>query len=169
MFIYLDANVVQYTAKYSDFIFQVCRRCPVKEPKLRREIMALRYLAELDQYGDWTYIAPRHLLDELKQGQPTPEQLETYKTLDEAWRDCYFPGDEPSETEICRINESLFELHLKDPADRRHLAEALSRHATWFLTNDGEVLRKTRGRINSMRITRPSECLEDISVGLFLR
>ena len=139
MLIYLDANVVEYTTKYSDFIFQVSRRCPVKEPMLRREIIALRHLVELDQYGDWTYIAPVHLLEELCQGRPTQNQLETYRVLKEAWEDSRFPEDEPSESEINQLGTQLANLRLRDSADRRHLAEALARNASWFLTKIGRA------------------------------
>ncbi len=169
MLIYLDANLIEYTAEYEDFIFQESDECPVVEPKLRKEVNALRQLVELDQYGDWTYVAPMHLLDELRAGDRTRRQLATCKVLEHAWLDCVDQASEPTESHIHRIERGLYRLRMRDSADRRHLAEALARGASWFLTNDGDIVRKTHGKIGAMRVSRPSECLEEISVGLFLR
>jgi hypothetical protein len=169
MRIYLDANLVEYTVEHEDFIFQQSDECPVAEPQLRREVNALCQLVELDQYGEWTYVAPTHLLDELRSGHPTRGQLALYRVLEEAWLDCLVGQEEPTDSEICRIEKSVHGLCLKDSADRRHLAEALARHASWFLTNDRDIVRKTHGKIGAMRTSRPSECLWEISVGLFLR
>jgi len=36
MLIYLDANIVQYTADYADFVFDNQIACPVEEPTARR-------------------------------------------------------------------------------------------------------------------------------------
>jgi len=85
---------------------------------------------------------------------------------------------QPSEEKISEIEQSLAVLKLKDAPDQRHLAEAIALNASWFLTNDSEVIQKTNdkevgqkmgGILRQTRICRPSECLEGIAVGLFLR
>jgi hypothetical protein len=81
MLIYLDANLIEYTVRFEDFIFLQSDECPVVEPKLRREVYALRQLVELDQYGDWTFVAPMFLLEELRSGQPTRGQLASGEVL----------------------------------------------------------------------------------------
>jgi hypothetical protein len=52
---------------------------------------------------------------------------------------------------------------LKQAADRRHLAEAVVLKASWFLTNDNDIITKTRlwnkdGIVEGVRVVRPSEC-----------
>lgn len=170
MLIYLDTNIVQYCADESEFIFGETERSSTTDPKLQKELVALRRLVELEQLGDWIFAAPRHLLDELYAGTPTEPQRDTYQVLFEAWHDSVWAGDDSlTEERIKEIGESLSPIGLKHSADRRHLAEAVALAASWFLTNDGEVLRKTKGLLRGMRVCLPSESLEEISTGLFLK
>lgn len=170
MIIYLDANVLQYCADHGDFIFGQSEAYENVDPKLQKELAALRTLVELEQLSDWTFAAPTHLLEELKAGKPTEEQNEAYKVLQEAWSDsAWFEDSRPTEEMIRKIERSLALLKLKDASDRRHLAEAIALNASWFLTNDREILRKTKGAVQGIRVCRPSECLQDISIGLLLR
>ena len=178
MLIYLDANIVQYCAEKEkgDFIFGDTRTNPVTEPKLAKELDALRRLVELEQLGDWTFAAPSHLVNELLAGEPNSERHRVYKILLEAWQESAWNEFlETSEDKILSIYDSLRPLKLKGAADQRHLAEAIALNASWFLTNDREVIRKTRARgqsisqVGHVRVARPSECIEEISVGLFLR
>ena len=170
MLIYLDANVVQDCADHGDFIFGQSETCENVSPNLQKELAALRTLVELEQLGDWTFAAPTHLLEELGAGKPTEEQKETYKVLQEAWSDsAWFEDSQPTDDMIRKIECSLAVLKLEDVPDRRHLAEAIALNASWFLTNDKEILRKTNGAVQGVRVCRPSGCLQDISIGLFLR
>ncbi len=170
MLIYLDTNIVQYCADYEDFIFALTDECPVDDSSLREELIALRQLVELDQLGDWQFAAPEHLLAELHAGEPSNQQLRVYKSLHEAFEDNASSMDLlPDNGVISTIDESLTLLGLKDPGDRRHIAEAIALNASWFLTNDKEIIRKCRGRIRHTRVCRPSESLDEISVGLFLK
>jgi len=170
MLIYLDANIVQYCADESEFIFGETERSSTIDPKLQKELVALRRLVELEQHSDCEFAAPRHLLDELNAGTPTGFQHETYQVLYEAWHDSVWMGDDsPTEEKVEEIEDSLGPIGLKHTADRRHLAEAVALAASWFLTNDGEVLRKTKGFLSGMRICLPSKSVEEISMGLFLK
>jgi len=169
MLIYLDANIVQYCADHWDFVSGESAACKTADAKLQKELEALRRLVELEQLGDWTFAAPAHLLAELRGGKGTGEQLDTYKLLEKAWVESVWCDDiQPTEETVGRIGRSLATLRLKD-ADQRHLAEAIALNASWFLTNDGEVVKKAEGRFAAMQVCRPSECLEEISVGLFLK
>jgi hypothetical protein len=170
MLIYLDANVVQDCADHGDFILGQSETSENVSPNLQKELAALRTLVELEQLGDWTFAAVAYLLEELGAGKPTEEQKETYKVLQEAWSDsAWFEDNEPTDDVICKIERSLAVLKLKHASDRRHLAEAIGLNASWFLTNDKGILRKTNGAVRGVRVRRPSECLQDISIGLFLR
>ena len=59
MLIYLDTMIVQYTIDYSEYVFGEISgysgECPVTDPKLKRELDALRQLIFLEQLGDWVY------------------------------------------------------------------------------------------------------------------
>lgn len=176
MLIYLDTMIVQYCADYEDFIFGEARKNPANEPKLAGEFVSLRQLIKLEQFGDWTFAAPSHLMNELLAGKPKFNQRLVYHILlkawlDSAWNEFYESGED----DVLSIYESLRSLKLKGAADQRHLAEAIALNASWFLTNDGEVIRKTRtrgqriGQVCKVRVARPSECFEEISVGLFLK
>ncbi len=176
MLIYLDTMIVQYCADYEDFIFGDMEQNPALEPKLAAELASLRRLVELEQFGDWTFAAPPHLLKELLAGSPNSVQRGVYTILLQAWQESGWEEFfERNEQEILSIGQSLVPLRLKDAADRRHLAEAIALNASWFLTNDGNIIRRTRakgqplGRVDHVRVARPSECIEEISVGLFLR
>lgn len=170
MLIYLDANIVQYCADHEDFILCQADKCPIDEPKLRRELLALRQLVELDQFADWVFAAPRHLIGELHAGERTAQQRETYTLFRQAWEDSESVQEFlPNQDSVDSIEKSLTCLNLKDSADRRHLAEAIALNASWFLTNDREIVRKSGGKVCATRVSLPSQCLEEMSIGLFLR
>ncbi len=176
MLIYLDANLVQYCADYSDFILGDTVVPSVNEPLLR-ELKALRRIFELEQLGEgWHVAAPTHLMQELL-CKPKPEQREVYSTLLRAWQEAGLQeANEASEENIGTIERSLYALRLKDK-DRRHLAEAIALRAVWFLTNDKKLINHTRPRRNKkvictvqgVYVARPSECIPEISKGLFLK
>jgi len=173
MLIYLDTMIVQYIIKYQEYIFREISgysgECPVTEPKLKRELNALRELIFLDQLGDWVYACPPHLCDELNAGKPTAEQQESYQILMKTWKESSWTDAFPlDESEVSRVEASLKILRLK-PADQRHLAEAIVLNASWFLTNDKKIINKCKRKQLPLSVARPSECLNEISVGLFLR
>jgi hypothetical protein len=85
-----------------------------------------------------------------------------------------------NEDEIATIEKSLRPLNLKSVADRWHLAEAIALGASWFLTNDGDILKKTLPKpmhvgkkmigiaptisiVQGIRVARPSECIKRLS------
>ena len=170
MLIYLDANIVQYCADESDFVFGDTDGPQTSDRRLCEELTAIRRLVDLEQVGNWEFTAPLHLLTELRAGKPTVPQQEMYEMLEDAWDESRWTGNEsPTEETISGIEKSLTALKLKHAADGRHLAEALALGASWFLTNDRQVIRKTRGAVRGMRVCRPTESLEEISIGLFLK
>lgn len=177
MVIYLDANLVQYCADYRDFILGDIAVPCVNAPLLR-ELKALRRIFELEQLGEgWHVAAPRHLIQELLYKPPASDQKEVYSILLRAWQEAgQQEADEASEEEIGEIEHSLYSLRLKDK-DRRHLAGAIALRAVWFLTNDKKLINHTRPKKNkkvictvqTIHVARPSECIPEISRGLFLR
>jgi hypothetical protein len=195
MLIYLDAMIVQYIADYQDFIFQdiILEHNvpnPVGEPKFAAELEALRRLAFLEQFGHWDFAVPAHLMHELLSGKPTRSQSETYGVLSQAWRDSislWNAGTKADEKVISSIEDVLALLTLQHRADRRHLAEAIALGACWFLTNDRNIISRTRLKQDELRdltdgielddprlaanqmlrrmlemtkVARPSECVE---------
>ena len=175
MLIYLDTMIVQYCADYEDFIFAVDERNPVSEPKLAGELLALQRLVELEQFGNWSFAAPTHLMSELLAGRPTATQRRVYALLLQTWRESGWKEFfEASEGKVLSIDHALISLEFHDAADRRHLAEAIALEASWFLTNDKNILHRTRkerqeiGQVRQVRVAQPSECAGEISVGLFL-
>jgi len=111
--------------------------------------------------------APRHLIDELHRGRPTPEQLDTYDSLCQAWRDLGIEEHEPADEEAVQVVQNKVRLlGLCDLADERHLAEAVAIGARWFLTLDKDILQKTRdvssepGIVQGVIVARPSELCE---------
>jgi hypothetical protein len=172
--IYLDTMIVQHCVDYEDFVFAKITGhtgdCPVTEPRLRRELRALQQLMFFDQLGDWTYACTPGLLNELHAGKPTHEQQRAYRLLSRAWEDSGWSDAFPLQADaLARIESSLEKLNLRDSADQRHLAEAVVLNASWFLTNDREIINKCKGQNLPLRVARPSECLDEISVGLLLR
>lgn len=165
MLIYLDANIVQYCADYEEFLFGDQANCPVQEPRLRAELHALRNLIELEQLGNWTFAASEDLFSELHGGRPTAHQREVYELLKES----YWPDEGRGGAVLWDVAEQLESLQLKDRLDLRHLANAIALGASWFITNDDEILRKTGGWVRTTRVARPSGCIPEISVGLFLK
>jgi hypothetical protein len=165
MLIYLDANIVQYCADYGDQIFRNEEASPSLGRKLRRELDALRQLVYLEQFGNWTFASNSHLQCELHRGRPTKQQREVYSVLKDA-------GDRS-----CSLDEQVYQdvladclvQRIRDRSDQKHIATAAAMGASWFLTNDGDVVRKLKETpIGRMRVTKPSECLSEISIGLFL-
>jgi hypothetical protein len=177
MLIYLDANIVQYCADHENFIFADDTAMPTNDTKLLRELEALRTFVQLEQFGEgWEVAAPARLVQELLTGRPTPEQRRVYDILLRAWQDSAWQEFvEANEEQISSIEHSLRPLRFKDTADRWHLAESIVLQASWFLTNDRNIITRTRrkpefiGNVQGVVVARPSECIEDISTGLFLR
>lgn len=165
MLIYLDANVVQYTADYADFVFGKNAAYPVEEQAIRSELYALRELIELEQFGSWTFANCDNLQAELCRGRPSNDQRETYEVLNVCPDAEYVIGQQV----FLEVLEELLPLRLRDQADRVHLATAVAMGASWFLTNDNGILRRVGGHIRSTRVAKPSGCIEEISVGLFIR
>jgi hypothetical protein len=159
MLIYLDTMIVQYISDYYDYIYQEISSeheipNPVSEPKLATELAALRRLVFIEQFFDWVVAAPTHLMDELLSGKPTPSQLETYKTLSQSWKDSLNWGDEgiePDEEKILSIYHWLGSLNLRDKPDRRNLAEAITLQASWFLTNDKNIIKRVNQKRDELR------------------
>ena len=162
MLIYLDANLAQYYADYQDFILGDSAAPPINEPLLMGE--------------GWHVAAPKHLMQELLY-KPTPEQRQIYSFLLQAWQEAgQQEANEVSEEKITTIERSLYPLEVK-VKDRRHLAEAIALEAVWFLTNDKGLINHTRPKgnkkvvckVQNVYVARPSECIPEISRGLFLR
>jgi len=165
MLIYLDANIVQYCAA-----LEVMQRA---DPELMIDLQALDEIIELAAYAEaqdldhrWDVAAPKHLLDELERGCPTPEQLRTYRGLRDAWQELGVEKHGTPDAEVVeRAQRRLARLKLKHPPDTLHLAEAVAMGAAWFLTYDKEILKKTRnknkpngpGVIEGVTVGRPSE------------
>ena len=129
-----------------------------------------RRIEQLEVANRWEVAAPTHLVKELLSGRPTPDQRRAYSILLQAWCDSDWPEyTSASEAEVTSIERSLRSLNLRDDADRWHLAEAIALEASWFLTNDSDIIDKTRpepnviGIIRGVRVARPSECLRVLS------
>jgi hypothetical protein len=172
--------IVQYITDSVDYIMWLAgylsedevdfSSLPTDDPKLLHELESLGQLAFLDQLGDdWSYSAPPHLMQELRAGRPTPNQRELYDIVETAWHESEWMETSPLDpAKVARVERSLIRLGLKD-ADRLHIAQAVVLEASWFLTNDYKIIEKCRKATLPLRVCRPSECLEGISVGLFLR
>jgi hypothetical protein len=175
MLIYLDTNLVQYYADYQGFILGDNAPPSINKPLLR-ELEALRRIVELEQMGEvWHVAAPKHLVQELL-NKPTPEQREVYSVLLQSWQEVgQIEDKETNEEKIASIEHSLYPFKLKDN-DRRHLSEAIALGAVWFLTNDKRLINHTRPRKNKkiicivrkVFVARQSECITEISRGLYL-
>ena len=176
MLLYLDSNLVQYYADYQSIIFENEDAFQINQPLLV-ELKALQKIIELEQLGEgWQVAAPKHLLDELQYKKPNVEQKEVYSILLQAWQKAgQQEANETSEENIFAIGCSLSFLKLKDK-DSRHLAEAIALGAVWFLTNDKRLINHTRPKkdkksickIQGIFIARPSECIPELTRGLFL-
>ena len=148
MLIYLDANIVQYCADYADFVFGGANACPVREPSFRRELYALRHLNYLEQFGDWSVCACDHLLDEVLRGRPSRTQRDVCHILVSSAR----PRENAEPRLVEELSGELSALHLQR-ADRQHLATALALGASYFVTNDGGIIKKTQGRNRSIPLS----------------
>ena len=176
--IYLDANIVQYCADHGDLVFSRKRTARGLDQELEIELLALADLIEVAVQAEqqdldhrWDVAAPSHLMEELFHGRPTSEQREVYASLREAWRDLGLPEHgQPDTEEVNRAETALLDLNLRNPADRRHLAEAVALGASWFLTLDKDILKKTRktptepGVIHAVTVGRPSELRSKVEV-----
>jgi hypothetical protein len=159
MLIYLDTMIVQHISDYFDYVYQDIASeyaipNPVSELKLAAELTALRRLVFVEQFFDWVVAAPSHLMDELLSGKPTHPQLETYKTLSQAWKDSLNWENkdiEPNEEMIISIDNWLISLNLRDKPDRRNLAEAIALQASWFLTNDKNIIKRVNQKRDELR------------------
>lgn len=171
MLLYLDANIVQYCADYGDFVFQ-CEGAV--QPPNRNLMMELRALGEVvglavraevqDLDHRWDIAAPIHLIEELSRGNPSQEQLDTYRLLREAWHDLGIEEHGAPDVEVVNAVETrLRRLNLRDAPDRRHLAEAVAIGASWFITLDKDIIKKTRDEpskpmmIEGVIVGRPSQ------------
>ena len=150
--------------------------------RIRRELSGLRTLIDielqlehLDFDNRWDFAAPMHLIKELLKGRPTANQRDVYTMFRQVWNDFGKAYPEPDAECVTTIYNSLAYLNLKGAADRFHLAQAIAVEATWFLTNDNDIIEKTSleserlrykatgirenvGIIQSVRIALPSEC-----------
>jgi len=179
MLIYLDTDLTIYCAKYVDFVFWEGNVPPIKEPKLLREIKALQQIVELElkQLGEGRHVAaPKHLMKELCCKSIPTDERRVYSTLLQVWEEVKpQEANVVDEETIKQIEKSLQPLKLKDK-DRRHLAEAIALGAVWFLTNDKRLINHTRPKNNKkvickvqgVYVAKPSECISEISRGLFL-
>jgi hypothetical protein len=122
-----------------------------------------------------------HLMKELLSGRPTANQQNVYSIFRQVWKDFGQEYPEPDAERVAFIYHSLHYLKLKDSADRLHLAQAIAIEAAWFLTNDTDVVRKTRPEpakalgkvigirrnvsvIQGVRVALPSECAEHLAL-----
>ena len=177
MLIYLDANLVIYFADYGDFIFEDADVDPTIESNLLNELRSLKKIVEIEQLGDgWNIAVSEHLLNELHR-KLKPEQQETINTLITSWEEYgWYEANHVNEKDVLLVEHTLIGINLKS-ADRRHLAEAITLGATWFLTNDKRLINCTRSKkspneinvIQGVSIAKPSECIEELSRGLFLK
>ena len=171
MLIYLDANIVQYIADHEDFIFGEVVIPQTTSGSLWKELKALRALIQfeleieqLEVANLWEVAASAHLMKELYVGRPTDTQRKIYSVLREAWSESDWTAYiEWSDDNVRLADTSLGVLNLKQAADRRHLAEAVLLKASWFLTNDNDIITKTRlwnqdSMVEGVRVVRPSEC-----------
>jgi hypothetical protein len=179
MLVYLDTNIVQYCADYGDIIFGECAPGDM-DRKLLTELLAIKRLIDLERLGSWEFAAPRLLLNELHAGKPRSHQLEVYRLLEGA--NCL---EEPDPDMIADVSRRLLPLAL-ERKDRRQIATALVMGASWFLTNDNGIIKRTKGCVqipeeyplfrrgiprcagSRLLVARPSGCLPEISRGLFL-
>ena len=165
----MDSMYLQYCADFHDFVFGVVDECTLVQSKLRKEVIALRTLSELDQFGNIVYAASPQLVSELYAGKTTDEQRAVYASLLDAWKSSGWIDEFPlNRREVAANERKLEKLRLNDVKDRRHLAEAIALNASWFLTNDNDIIEKCQGRKLPMRVSRASECLAEFSRGLFL-
>ena len=126
------------------------------------EVIELAVRAEVQDLDHrWDVAAPRHLLEELSRGNPSQEQLDTYRSLREAWLELGIEEHGVSDIEMVNAVETrLRRLSFRDPPDRRHLAEAIAIGASWFITLDKDIIKKTRDEP-----TKPTK-IEGVIVGL---
>jgi hypothetical protein len=169
MLIYLDSNIVQYCADHEEFIFGDVSAIPTGDEKLMHQLVALRRLVELDQLASWIIAASPQLVAELFAGKPKTQQKRVYRVLLKAFDESQWGDEFPIDDEKVRsIEKKYAHLHLSKK-DMRHLAEAIVLQASWFLTNDKGILKQCRKESFPVRISRVSDCLDEISVGLFLK
>ncbi|GEM_PF-2420873 len=177
MLIFMDANIVQLVADYEDFVFGLISGydggAPTIDQRLLKELEALQTLFYWEQVGDgWLYPATPGLMKELCERKPgeklTREQERVYEGFLKAWQDhgaAEFPLDEKN---VDIAERPLMDIKFKDLPDRRHVADAIVLGADYFLTNDGEMISKSKQANLPFRVRRPSECIHEMLRGLFL-
>ncbi len=168
MIIYLDTNIVRYVAAFDAYILGETETIPTEQPRLAREIRAIRRLVELDQLADWGIACSPMLMKELFEGNRAKDRRAVYKLLVDAWEQSGNEVPDDIQVRANSIESSLSALGL-DGADRRHLAEAIAIGASWLLTNDDRFVGSCRKAKLPLRVSYVSECLDEISRGLFLR
>jgi len=106
--------------------------------------------------------------------------LNVYSTFRQVWKDFGQEYPDPEGEQVIFIYHSLHYLKLKDSADRLHLAQTIAMEAAWFLTNDMDIIKKTRpepakalgkaigirqnvGIIQGVRVALPSECADRLA------
>ncbi len=168
MLIYLDPNIIRYTAAYEDYILGLADQNPVDQPRLAAEIMALRKFVELDQLADWEFACSPRLMKELFEGNPSDGRRAVYRLLVDAWEENGKEVEGDFEEKANQVASTLHPLGLDEP-DCRHLAEAIVIGASWLLTNDDKFVERCRSAKLPLRVAYVSESLSEISRGLFLR
>ena len=136
MLVYLDEVIIPQTT--SRLLWQELKA-------LRALIQFELEIEQLEVANLWEVAAPAHLMKELYAGKPTDTQRRIYSVLREAWSESDWAAYIEWSDENVRLTDmSLGILNLKQAADRRHLAEAVVLKASWFLTNDTDIITKTR-------------------------
>jgi len=155
-------------AAFEDYILGNISVLPVSEPRLSAEVVAMRRLVELDQYADFVFAYSPMLMRELL-GVNVPERRRTiYQTLADSWAQS---GEEipiDLEERADQIQSSLRDLDIED-SDRRHLAEAIAINSNWLLTNDRRFVESCRVADIPLKVAYPSEWVQELPRGLFLR
>ncbi len=169
MVIYLDSNLIQYCADEKEFVLGRSENPRNRDETLGKELSALKTLAEMDQFADWQIAASPMLVAEIFRGKPTRDQIEAYPALLEAWRESDWEEKFPIDGEEIHLAESYLKPLKLSSADSRHLAQAITLNASWFLTNDQGILKKCKKYDLPIRVSSVSECLDEIGTGLFLK
>ncbi len=176
MFVYLDANLIQYCADHGEFLFGALAKPDNLSADLQRELVALRELIEValgiesrDTGNRWCIAGPKHLVAEPLDGEPMEGQREVYEMLQAAWVEDH-RATAPARDRIRAIDVSLAGLGFARK-DRLLLAEAIALGASWFLTCDKRLWRNVNARregdrqLRSLRVAFPSECAKIINFG----
>ncbi len=159
---------MRYAAAFDAYIVGMMDEPPVDQPKLARELEAIRRFVEIDSLADWDFACSPRLTKELFEGNPSTRRKAVYKLLMDAWNESGNEFGPDFSEKANRLESTLVPLGLDGP-DRRHLAEAIVIGASWLLTNDDKFVEKCRTAKLPLKVAYVSECLNRISSGLFLR